>query len=102
MNDLYEKLVVAALCVYGVLMIGCLIRALRGPHMADRVIAINMTGTIVIAMIVLLAAALNEPYLVDMALVYAMINFIATVLLCRSYVGVFRARRKRKEKKADD
>lgn len=97
MGDLFDTLIAAVLCLLGVLMIGCLIRALRGPHMADRVVAINMTGTIVIGIIVLLAMVLDQGYLLDMALVYAMINFIATVLLCRSYVGVFRARKKRKE-----
>ena len=101
MENLFEKAVVVALCIYGLFMVACLIRALRGPHMADRVIAINMTGTIVIGMIVLLSVVLEESFLIDMALLYAMLNFIATVLLCRSYVGVFRARKKRKEEKDD-
>ena len=52
-------------------------------------------------MIVLLSVVLEESFLIDMALLYAMLNFIATVLLCRSYVGVFRARKKRKEEKDD-
>ena len=93
----FSKALVAALCVYGALILFCLIRALRGPDMADRVIAINMIGTIVIAVIVVLSIVMGEGFLLDMALVYAMLNFLATVLLCRSYVGVFRARKKKKE-----
>ena len=41
----FSQALVAALCVYGALILFCLIRALRGPDMADRVIAINMIGT---------------------------------------------------------
>ena len=93
----FSQALVAALCVYGALILFCLIRALRGPYMADRVIAINMIGTIVIAVIVVLSIVMGEGFLLDMALVYAMLNFLATVLLCRSYVGVFRARKKKKE-----
>ena len=93
----FSQALVAALCVSGALILFCLIRALRGPDMADRVIAINMIGTIVIAVIVVLSIVMGEGFLLDMALVYAMLNFLATVLLCRSYVGVFRARKKKKE-----
>lgn len=101
MAEWFSDALIAALCIYGALLLFCLIRALRGPDMADRVIAINMIGTIVIAAIVVLSIVMDEAYLLDMALVYAMLNFMATVLLCRSYVGVFRARKKRKEG-ADD
>ena len=93
----FSQALVAALFVYGALILFCLIRALRGPDMADRVIAINMIGTIAIAVIVVLSIVMGEGFLLDMALVYAMLNFLATVLLCRSYVGVFRARKKKKE-----
>lgn len=97
MDSLYTPLLVAALCALGLLAILSLVRALRGPDMADRVIAINRIGTMIISCIVLLSVLLKESFLLDIALLYAALNFIATVLLCRSYVGVFRARKKRKE-----
>ena len=75
-----------------------LYRAVRGPSTADRVIAVNMTGTVTIMLIVLLSLSMGEGYLMDIALIYAMLSFLAVVLLCRIYIGVHRAK---KEKEAE-
>ena len=47
MSNVYEILYTAALVIIGLLVIACLIRAIRGPRIADRVIAANMIGTLV-------------------------------------------------------
>ena len=44
MNEIYNVLYTGALVIIGLLLICCLIRAIRGPRIADRVIAANMTG----------------------------------------------------------
>ena len=41
---------------------------------------------------------MHEDYLVDIALIYAMPSFLAVVLLCRIYIGIYRAK---KEKEAE-
>ena len=91
MHDVYSIVILTALAFLGVCLFACLFRAVRGPSTADRVIAVNITGTIVIMMILLLALLMEEGYLVDIALVYAMLSFLAVVLLCRIYIGVHRA-----------
>ena len=97
MDDAYRTLMIAAMAVLGVSLFVCLFRAFRGPTPADRVIAVNMTGTIVITMILFLALLLKEGYLVDIALIYAMLSFLAVVLLCRISIGAHRAGKQKEE-----
>lgn len=56
-----------------------LVRALAGPTTYDRVAAINMFGTKTVLLIAVLAFLSNRTDLLDIALVYALINFIGVV-----------------------
>lgn len=88
-QNAYSFLFVFALCVLSVLIIACFVRAVRGPSIADRIVAINMIGTQIIIMVGVVALMLNERYLMDVSLLYAMISFLAVVVLCKVYMGVF-------------
>ena len=70
-------------------MILCLVRAIIGPRVADRIVSVNMTGTMVIVMIAILALMLEEGYLADICLIYAMISFLAVIVLVKVYMGVY-------------
>lgn len=83
----------AALIFLALLIILCLIRAIIGPTIADRVVAVNMMGTMVMVIIAILALMLNEGYLVDICLIYAMLSFLAVVVLTKVYTGVYLERR---------
>ncbi len=50
-----------------------------GPTTADRVVAVNVAGTGAAVAIALLAAALDEPGFLDVALVYGLLNFLLSV-----------------------
>ena len=78
----------------------CLIRAIKGPKIADRIVAINMMGTITMVIIAILAVKMDEGYLVDICIIYAMISFLAVTLLTKVYMGVY-AERKQKEKEEE-
>lgn len=97
MDKAYSILYNGALIVIGVLLLFTLIRAIRGPRIADRIIAVNMMGTLVVITICVLAFLMNEGYLVDVAIVYTMLSFLAVVLLTKVYMGVYRQKRKEKE-----
>ena len=97
MSAAYEALFTVVLVALGLLMFPCLLRAIRGPRVADRVVGINMIGTIAIVMVAVLAVMLREGYLVDVAIIYAMLSFLAVVVLVKIYVGVYRAQRARSE-----
>ncbi|SFR46317.1 cation:proton antiporter [Halogeometricum limi] len=60
-----------------------LFRVVRGPTMPDRVIAINVVGSNVVIVIALLAAAVGEPGALDIALVYALLNFLLSVAISK-------------------
>ena len=93
MTEAYNLLFSVVLAVLGVLLFLCLLRAILGPRIADRVVGINMIGTIVIMMIAILSLMLGEGYLVDVAIIYAMLSFLAVVVLAKIYIGVYLARK---------
>ena len=101
MREGYELLYNASLVIIGLLLVACLIRAIRGPRIADRVIAINMTGTMVVIVICVLAFLMGEDYLVDVAMIYTMLSFLAVVVLTKVYMGVYREKRRHAEKEGD-
>ena len=94
MSNVYHIFFTAVLMVIGVLLIACLVRAIRGPRIADRVIAANMMGTLIVITICILSFVMNEGYLVDIALIYTMISFLAVVVLTKIYMGIYREKRR--------
>ena len=66
-----------------VLAIVVLYRAVRGPTMQDRVVAVNVLGTNTVVILALLSAALDVPSFLDIALVYALLNFLMAVAISK-------------------
>lgn len=89
----------AALLFLAVMLLLCFIRAVKGPRIADRIVAVNMMGTMVMVIIAILALLMQEGYLVDICIIYAMISFLAVIVLTKVYMGVYRERREKEEKK---
>lgn len=89
LEQAYHFLFMGALVFLAVMVILCLIRAIIGPRIADRVVAVNMMGTMVMVTIAILALLLEEGYLVDICLIYAMISFLAVIILTKVYMGVY-------------
>ena len=85
----YRILLTGSLIVLALLIIFSIIRSVLGPGISDRIIAVNMTGTMIIMVIAILSVFLNENYLVDVCLIYAMISFLGVVVLCKVYTGVY-------------
>ena len=86
---IYHYIYITLLIILAVMLFACLIRAIKGPRVADRLMSVNMMGTMVMVMISVLALMLNEGYLVDVCLVYAMISFLAVVILSKVYIGIY-------------
>ena len=85
----YHGLTVAVMAVLAVLSILCLIRCIRGPRISDRVLAINLIGTLTVIMVAVTVLLLGEGYLADIALIYAMLSFLAVILLSKVYTGIY-------------
>lgn len=58
-------------------------RVLRGPTVADRMLAVQLFGTTAVAMLLLLAQAFGNPALRDIALVFALLSAVTAVAFVR-------------------
>lgn len=99
MDRAYPIMIEVVLIVTAILIFFCLVRSIIGPRVADRVISVNMIGTMVMVIIALLAVWLKEGYLADICIIYAMLSFLAVVVLCKVYTGVYLEHKQREEEK---
>lgn len=97
LENAYHMLYVGALVFLAVMLVFCFIRSVRGPRVADRIVAVNMMGTIVMVIIAILSLLLKEGYLMDICIIYAMISFLAVIVLTKVYMGVYREKKEREE-----
>lgn len=77
-------LVAAALAIL-VVMALVLVRAILGPTIYDRILAVNMFGTKTVLLIALLAFISGRLDVLDIALAYALINFISVIAVLRFF-----------------
>ena len=87
MKDYYHILMILMLCGLLLAMIFALIRAIRGPRRADRILGVNMGTSISMAAIAILAVYLEESWLLDVCLVYCLISFLAVVILTKVHIS---------------
>lgn len=69
----------AAIIAIAVTMLLALIRALLGPSVYDRVLAMNMFGTKTVLLLSVIAFVAGRSDYLDLALAYALINFIGVL-----------------------
>ncbi|WP_084419646.1 monovalent cation/H+ antiporter complex subunit F [Henriciella litoralis] len=62
-----------------------LIRALLGPTLYDRVLAVNSLGTKIVLFIGILGFVLGRPDFLDIAVLYALINFVSTIAILKFF-----------------
>ena len=86
----FEILSIIVMICIALLIVACLIRSALGPRMTDRIVAVNSIGTMTIVIIAILSVLMDEAYLLDVCLIYAMISFVAVIVLTKIYTGVYR------------
>ena len=96
-DKIYPGMFITVLIILAIMLFACLIRAVKGPRIADRIVAINMMGTMVMVMIAVLSLLLREGYLVDICLIYAMVSFLAVIVISKGYLGVYKEKRQENE-----
>jgi len=60
-----------------------LYRAVKGPTVFDRILAVNVFGTLTFVLIAVHGFLAGRPEFLDLALVYALINFIGTIAVVK-------------------
>ncbi|QLG62909.1 cation:proton antiporter [Halorarum salinum] len=73
----------AAAAGFLVVTLSVLYRVVRGPTMQDRVIAVNVIGSNTVVVVALLAVATGSPGVLDIALVYALLNFLMSIAISK-------------------
>ena len=76
-------MLIAATIAILVVMIMAITRGVMGPTLYDRILAVNMFGTKTVLLISLLGFVMGRPEFLDIAIVYALINFISVVGVLR-------------------
>lgn len=94
----YAWIFYVILIILAIMLMICLVRAVIGPRIADRLVSVNMMGTMIMCIIVILGVVMGEGYLADIALIYAMISFLAVVVLTKVYTGVYLEQKDKKNK----
>ena len=89
----------AGAVVIALLILATLVRAVLGPRFTDRIVAVNVISTLVIAELMLLSVWLREDFLVDIALVFALLSFLAVGVAARLVITRERKRREEQKKK---
>lgn len=69
-------LIITTMAVFATMALA-LVRALKGPTIYDRILAVNVFGTKTVLIVALITFVTGHLDLIDVALVYALINFIA-------------------------
>ena len=101
-EEAYRILFTGAFAVLAVLIGLMLVRSVIGPRITDRILSVNMLSTMVICCIAIQSRLLGEGYLVDVALLYAMISFTTVMRMAVMYIPAdLRRPWKKKRKKGD-
>ncbi len=90
MEAYYHILYSATALLLAVGLLFSLLRAIRGPRVADRIMGINMIGTLVSISLAVLSVWLKESWLLDVCILYAMISFLAVVVLAKVCIAAKR------------
>lgn len=102
LDKIYQGMYIAVLIILAVMLFACLIRAVRGPRIADRIVAVNMMGTMVMVMIAVLSLLLKEGFLIDICLIYALVSFLAVTVISKVYIGVYAEKRQALKPERED
>ena len=78
-----KTIITVALCVLAALMLAMIVKVVNGPRFTDRILAVNAINTMLTASICLLSRYLGVAYLLDVALIYALLGFTGSTLLMR-------------------
>ena len=78
-----QTVLLGAAVLFVVFAIVLAYRIVAGPTMQDRVIAVNGVGTNAVVVLALLAAALDQPGFLDVALVYGLLNFLMSIAISK-------------------
>lgn len=101
LDKIYHGMYITILVILAFMLFVCLIRAVKGPRIADRIVAVNMMGTMVMVTIAVLSLLLKEGFLIDICLIYAMVSFLAVIVISKVYMDVYEEKKRGNDNQKD-
>ena len=68
------------------LMLLAMVRLVKGPTSADRVVALDAINTLVVAAMIVLGVVFQQIIFIDVAIIYALLSFVGTLYIAK-YLG---------------
>ena len=68
------------------LMLLAMVRLVKGPTSADRVVALDAVNTLVVAAMIVLGVVFKQFIFIDVAIIYALLSFVGTLYIAK-YLG---------------
>lgn len=68
------------------LMLLAMVRLIKGPTSADRVVALDAINTLVVAAMIVLGVVFHQFIFIDVAIIYALLSFVGTLYIAK-YLG---------------
>jgi multicomponent Na+:H+ antiporter subunit F len=80
-------MMISSFLAVGIIIAGTILissyRAITGPGTFNRVVAANVIGTKAIVLLIIVGFIIERPEFIDIALMYAIINFIGTIIMAK-------------------
>ena len=73
--------------LFAVLILICIIRILTARTAADRMLSLDVINVLVVITMILLSLAFAQPIFIDVAVIYAILSFVATMYLAKYLAG---------------
>ena len=71
------------LTVLSIFMLGGMIHIIKGPTVWDRLLGFNIISSKIITSIIVLALFVNKTYILDIAILYALLGFVGIIMIAR-------------------
>ena len=84
-----QCLIISALIIFGVALLVCLFRLIKGPTTADRVVSFDATSAVVMSIVGVLCVVYNSVSFLDSIMLIAIISFVSSVSISRFIGGCF-------------
>ncbi|MCE3399711.1 Na+/H+ antiporter Mnh2 subunit F, partial [Staphylococcus aureus] len=81
-----QCLIISALIIFGVALLVCLFRLIKGPTTADRVVSFDATSAVVMSIAGVLSVVYNSVSFLDSIMLIAIISFVSSVSISR-FIG---------------
>lgn len=78
-------MLLASIIAIFIIMLLAMLRAFLGPSLYDRILAVNLFGTKTVLFITVLGFLFGQSYFLDIAMLYALLNFVNMVGVLRFF-----------------